>query len=147
MYEHYRSVQNVKLHNSIPVSRHFSGNNHSVKNMEFSVLHWMGNDTNPNSTKSHRGQGLFYIWAFPTPTPSRHQHVCVSFSVLLLHTLPRCPLFTIKHGVFSFTLDGKCNKSNCHQEPYRPKVILYLGISHPTPCRHQHLCVNFSVLL
>ena len=31
MYKHYRSVPNMKLHNSTPVSRHFSGNNHSAK--------------------------------------------------------------------------------------------------------------------
>ena len=48
----------------------FSGNNHTVRNMEFSVLHWMGIDTNPNSTKCHRDQELFYIWAFPILHPA-----------------------------------------------------------------------------
>ena len=70
MYEHFRSVQNKKLNNSTPVSRHFSSPNHSSKNMVFAVLHKMRESSNPNDTKGRRGQELFYIWAFPTLYPA-----------------------------------------------------------------------------
>ena len=72
MYEHFRSVQNKTLNNSTPVSRHFSGPNHSSKNMAFSVLHRMRETSNPNDTEGRRGQELFYIWAFPNLVPCRH---------------------------------------------------------------------------
>ena len=70
MYEHFRSVTNKKLYQSTPVSRRFSSPNHSMKNMEFSVLHRMEDRNNPNNTKGRRGQELFYIWAFPTLHPA-----------------------------------------------------------------------------
>ena len=69
MYEHYNSVQKLQSEKSTPVSRHFTQNNHSVKNMEFSIFHWMGDPTSPNAStkcKSHSH----------TP-PNRHQHVCI----------------------------------------------------------------------
>ena len=70
MYEHSRSVQNIKLQSSTPVARHFSNHGHSARNMEFSVLHWMGSDSDPNDTVGRRDQELFYIWAFPTLQPA-----------------------------------------------------------------------------
>ena len=42
MYEHYNSVQKFHSEKSTPASRHFTQNNHSVRNMEFSIFHWMG---------------------------------------------------------------------------------------------------------
>ena len=39
-------------------------------NMEFSVLHRMGDSHNPNDTAGRRGQKLFYIWEFPTLHPA-----------------------------------------------------------------------------
>ena len=42
MYEHYNSVQKFHSEKSIPASRHFTQNNHSVRNMEFSIFIWMG---------------------------------------------------------------------------------------------------------
>ena len=42
MYEHYRSVQKFNDLNSTPVSRHFTQPKHSVRNMEFSIVQWMG---------------------------------------------------------------------------------------------------------
>ena len=76
MDEHFRSVQNKKLNNSKPVSRHFSSPNHSSKNMEFSVLHKMRETSNPNDTKGHRGKELFYIWGFPTLYPAGINILC-----------------------------------------------------------------------
>ena len=70
MYEHFRSVQNKKLQGSTPVARHFSNQGHSTKNMEFSVLHRMGSDSDPNDTVGRRDKELFYIWAFPTLHPA-----------------------------------------------------------------------------
>ena len=37
-----------------------------IKNMEFSVLHRMGSDSDPNDTVGRRDLELCYIWAFPT---------------------------------------------------------------------------------
>ena len=42
MYEHCSSVQRFQADKATPVSRHFTQKNHSVKNMEFSILQWMG---------------------------------------------------------------------------------------------------------
>ena len=70
MYDHLRSVQNKELHCSTPVARHSSDQGHSNKNMEFSVLHRMGSDTNPNDSVGRRDQELFYILSFPTLHPA-----------------------------------------------------------------------------
>ena len=66
MYEHYSSVQKFIAEKSTPVSRHFTQKNHSVRNMEFSILQWMGDPTSPNATTRRRRQELYFIWAFPT---------------------------------------------------------------------------------
>ena len=84
MYEHFRSVLNKKLHNSTPVSGHFSSPKHSCKNMEFSVLHRMRDDSYPDDTKGCRGHELFYIWAFPTLHPA-DINIFVWGIVILLH--------------------------------------------------------------
>ena len=70
MYEHYDSVQKFQPEKSTPVSRHFTQKNHSVKNMEFSIVQWMGDPTSPNATTRHRHQELYFIWAFPTLHPA-----------------------------------------------------------------------------
>ena len=70
MYEHYSSVQKFQADKATPVSRHFTQKNHSVKHMEFSILHWMGDPTSPNATTRRRRQELYYIWAFPTLHPA-----------------------------------------------------------------------------
>ena len=69
MYEHHRSVQKFDAINSTPVSRHFTQPKHSVRNMEFSIVQWMGEENNPDSSTKCKRQELFYIWAFPTPHP------------------------------------------------------------------------------
>ena len=70
MYEHYRSVQKFNDLNSTPVSRHFTQPKHSVRNMEFSIVQWMGEENNPDSSTKRKRQELFYIWAFPTLHPT-----------------------------------------------------------------------------
>ena len=70
MYEHYRCVQKFNDLNSTPVSRHFTQLKHSVRNMEFSIVQWMGEENNPNSSSKRKRQELFYIWAFPTLHPT-----------------------------------------------------------------------------
>ena len=69
IYEHMRSVQ-VDNGKSTPVSRHFTLPNHSVKDMEFSVIHWMGNELKSDSTPARRSQELYYIWLLPTLAPA-----------------------------------------------------------------------------
>ena len=69
-YEHFSSVQKFQQDKSTPVSRHFSQNNHSVRNIEFSIHHWMGDPTSPNSSSRCKAQELYYIWAFPTLHPA-----------------------------------------------------------------------------
>ena len=70
MFEHYSSVQKFQPEKATPVSMHFTEKNHSVKNMEFSILLWMGDPTSPNATTRRRCQELYYIWAFPTLHPA-----------------------------------------------------------------------------
>ena len=70
IYEHTRSIALDQELRSTPVSRHFTQNNHSVKDMEFSILHWMGNSNTPDSTPSRRSQELYYIWLLPTLAPA-----------------------------------------------------------------------------
>ena len=70
MYEHYSSVQKFQAEKATPVSRHFTQKNHSVRNMEFSILQWMGDPSSPNATTRRRRQELYYIWAFPTLHPA-----------------------------------------------------------------------------
>ena len=41
MHEHYSSVQTFQPEKSTPVSGHFLQKKHSVRNMEFIILHWM----------------------------------------------------------------------------------------------------------
>ena len=70
MYEHFNSVQKYQADKATPVSRHFSQNRHSVRNMEFSIMQWMGDPTSPNATNRRKRQELYYIWAFPTLHPA-----------------------------------------------------------------------------
>ena len=70
MYEHYNSVQKFQSEKSTPVCRHFTQNNHSVRNMEFSIFHRMGDPTIPNASTKYKSQELYYIWAFPTLQPT-----------------------------------------------------------------------------
>ena len=70
IYEHTRSVLIDDENRSTPVSRHYSQKNHSVKDMEFSVLHWMGNETKSDATPRRRSQELYYIWLLPTLAPA-----------------------------------------------------------------------------
>ena len=61
MYEHYSSVQKFQPEKSTPVSRHCSQKNHSVRNMEFSILHWMGDPSSPNASSRRTSQELYHI--------------------------------------------------------------------------------------
>ena len=48
----------------------FTQPQHSAKHMEFSIIHWLGNDNNPDATKLSRDKELYYIWALPSLTPA-----------------------------------------------------------------------------
>ena len=68
IYEHIASAKNS---NKIitPVSKHFSTKNHSYKNMQFSVIQWLGNENNPNMTVKRKAVENSYIWNIPTVAP------------------------------------------------------------------------------
>ena len=69
MYEHTSSVKHPKEDKYTPVSRHFTQQNHSVKDMEFSIIHWLGNATKSDMTPARRSQELYYIWLLPSLVP------------------------------------------------------------------------------
>ena len=52
------------------MSRHFTQKDHSVKDMEFAIIHWMGNATQPYPTSAHKSQETYYIWLLPTLAPA-----------------------------------------------------------------------------
>ena len=70
MYEHTRSVIADQENRHTPVSRHFSQHNHGVKDMEFSIIHWMGSPDKSDNTPARRSQELYYIWLLPTLAPA-----------------------------------------------------------------------------
>ena len=70
IYEHIRSVQLDQEQKSTPVSRHFTQKDHSVKDVEFAIIHWMGNATKPDPTPAGRSQEMYYIWLLPTLAPA-----------------------------------------------------------------------------
>ena len=93
MCEHYSSVQKFQAEKATPVSRHFTQKNHSVRNKEFSILHWMGDPTSPNAKIRCRRQELCYIWAFPTLHPAGINMLCMRICPLIapltqVHPLP-----------------------------------------------------------
>ena len=69
IYEHTASVKNPKKSLSTPVSRHFTTENHSHKDMRFSVVQWLGNETGPDITSTRRKHELRHIWDIPTIAP------------------------------------------------------------------------------
>ena len=69
IYEHIASVKNPKKSLSTPVSRHFTGDNHSHKHMRFSVVHWLGNEIGPKCRSTRRKHELRLIWDIPTIAP------------------------------------------------------------------------------
>ena len=72
MYEHYNSVQKSQTEKSTPVSRHFLQNQHSVKNMEFSIFHWMGDPKSPKCHLRAQKQRIILYLGIPYPPPCRH---------------------------------------------------------------------------
>ena len=101
MYEHYSSVQRFQGEKATPVSRHFTQKNHSVKNMELSILQWMGDPTSPNATTRCRRRELYYL-GIPYTPPSRHQHVCLKLCPLIA-PITQVPPFFYKLFVFNKT--------------------------------------------
>ena len=69
MYEHTANVKNPKKTLSTPVSRHFTAENHSQKDMRFSVVQWLGNEIGPKMMSTRRKHELRHIWDIPTIAP------------------------------------------------------------------------------
>ena len=72
-YRHriYEHIASVKKSNKIitPVSKHFSTNQHSHKDMRFSVVQWLGNRNDPEMTTIRRQAESQLIWDIPTVAP------------------------------------------------------------------------------
>ena len=68
MYEHMASAKNPEKIQT-PVSKHFSSENHSYKNMKFSVIQWLGNKNDPEMTLKRRSVENGFIWNIPTVAP------------------------------------------------------------------------------
>ena len=84
IYEHIRSVLVDQEQKSTPVSTsHFTQPGHSVKHMQFAIIHWMGNATQPDPTPARRSQEMYYIWLLPTLSPAG------AYSPLR-HCYPKC---------------------------------------------------------
>ena len=77
-----RSVIVVKNSDPTPVARHFTLPNHSVKNIEFSIIHWLGCDMNPDATRILIEKELYYIWALPSLTQQASMYLCDSSTPL-----------------------------------------------------------------
>ena len=68
IYEHIASCKKAEKIIT-PVSKHFSTNNHTHKNMWFSVVQWLGNENSPKMTQLRRKAENRYIWDIPTVAP------------------------------------------------------------------------------
>ena len=68
IYEHIASVKNSEKIIT-PVSKHFSTNNHSHKDIKFSVIQWLGNQNDPEITIKRRAAENSLIWYIPTVAP------------------------------------------------------------------------------
>ena len=68
IYEHIASAKNSSKIVT-PVSKHFSSDKHSDKNMKFSIIQWLGNKNDLEMTKKRRSVENGYIWNIPTVAP------------------------------------------------------------------------------
>ena len=73
--------------------------------MEFGILHWMGDPSNPNASLRRKRQELYYIWAFPT-LHSAGINICL-YEVMPSHSTPYpgAPLY-----LYLCSLSKKINK-------------------------------------
>ena len=69
-------VQKFNAINSTPVCRHFTQPKHSVRNMEFSIVQWMGEENNPDSSTKHKRTELFSSGPSPPYTQWISIYLC-----------------------------------------------------------------------
>ena len=82
IYKHLNSVQTFQHEKSTPVSRHFTQNNHSVKNMDFSFP-MDGRSNKPKChLKAQKTRIILYL-GIPYTLPCRHQYVCMKICPLM----------------------------------------------------------------
>ena len=62
IYEHRLSVNKPKDNRVTPVSKHFTGTNHSIKDMQFSILEWCTPKYNTPSTAHRRRREQWWMW-------------------------------------------------------------------------------------
>ena len=62
MYEHRLSVNKPKDNRVTPVSKYFTGTNHSIKDMQFSILDWCTPKYNTPSTAHRRRREQWWMW-------------------------------------------------------------------------------------
>ena len=62
MYEHQLSVNKPKDSRTTPVSKHFTGKNHSAKNLKFSILEWCTPKYKAPSIVHRRRREQWWMW-------------------------------------------------------------------------------------
>ena len=62
IYEHRLSVNKPKDNRVTPVSKHFTGKSHSIKDMQFSILEWCTPKYNTPSTAHRRRREQWWMW-------------------------------------------------------------------------------------
>ena len=71
IYEHKFSVMKSSTKKSTSLSRHFCQLDHIVMHIQFSVIHWLGNNSpDKDMTQICRRKELYYIWAANAVFPS-----------------------------------------------------------------------------
>ena len=65
MYEHIVCVKTNQKNLETSVSNHFHLEDHSYKNMKFSVIEWLGTEINTKTQINRRANELEFIWDNP----------------------------------------------------------------------------------
>ena len=94
MYEYYRSIQKFNAVNSTPVSRHFTQPKHSVRNMEFSIVQWMGGTTTQIPPLNVKDRNYSIFGPSPPFTPWVSTYLCEFMPSYCTPTqVPTCSLY------------------------------------------------------
>ena len=87
MYEHKLSVQKPKDSRITPVSKHFSGKGHSVRNMQFTILEWCTTKYNTPTQAHRRRREQWWMWNISAVHPigtNQLSNMCIFWSVFTL---------------------------------------------------------------
>ena len=91
--------------------------------------------------------GLQYIGETKRPIRNRmYEHYSSRKGHSSLKALHTEKSFCEKYGIKHLAMDGGSNQPKCHNQAQAPTIILYLGIPHTPPSRHQHVCLKLCPL-